>query len=171
MVVPETARGPVQILSPGHESLNLMGSEQALWKMTRGKLSPFGVLKRVENSLDSGTPDFSYCLRFPIYSRIHHSGWMELKHADAWPTRTSTPLDLPHLTREQIAWCKSWSQAGGSVFLLLQVANEYMLFRSTHMATVQAGCTRDRLRELAASCAYGFDRFPTSEIMRRLCEK
>lgn len=114
-----------------------MSSERALWHTVRKAWGPFGVLKRIENSTETGTPDLSYCL-------MKHSGWIELKHLQAWPKRATTPLVVEHFTSAQADWLDEWSRAGGDAWLLLQVGREYALFTA-------AGARRLYRRELTSS--------------------
>lgn len=106
------------------------GSESALWSTVHDGLSRYGYLKRVENAIDTGTPDVAYCLR-PSPVRPAVSGWLELKHADAWPARSDTPLALAHLTLEQVLFVEGWRAAGGRAHVLLQVARDYLLLRAS----------------------------------------
>lgn len=99
-----------------------MASEDALWRCLHRKLSgPGRHLVRIENEVGCGDPDVNYCL--------HGSeGWIELKHLRRWPVRASTVVRLPHFTQQQRGWLRARSEAGGRVFLLLQVEREYLLF-------------------------------------------
>jgi hypothetical protein len=83
----------------------------------------------VENPAHPGTPDLNY---------LH--GWIELKCADAWPHRPTTPLRLPHFTPQQRVWLSRRHRAGGRAHLLLRVGMqstddrkagyEWLLFRA-----------------------------------------
>lgn len=100
-------------------------SEGALWDTVRTALLPWGALKRIENSVDLGTPDVLYCLRRPrSVPRVHVTGWVELKHLPAWPVRPDTPVVIDHLTREQVLFLEDWP---GAAYLLLQVEKDYLL--------------------------------------------
>ena len=101
-------------------------TEAALWTTTRGALSPYGRLVRVENPATPGTPDVYYS--FPGGRR----GWIELKHLDEWPARFDTPIRIPHLTLDQVMWMEEEVRMGGRAFLLLQVEQCYMLVLPKH---------------------------------------
>ncbi len=101
------------------------GSESALWDRVRSELGRYGYVGRVENGVEPGWPDVAFSLRVPARRAV--SGWLELKHADKWPTRPATPIVLPHLTLEQVLWLEGWTRAGGRAFLLLQVGTWYGL--------------------------------------------
>lgn len=146
-----------------------MASEHALWDMVRRRLSGFGVMKRIENRVDIGMPDVLYCVKYPVTRQERYTGLLELKHAPLWPKLADTTLKIEHFTLEQVRWAEEWSAAGGSVFFLLQVENEYMLFKPSHMAAIYAGLTRNQLMTRSQPQAYGFGRFPTVEIIQTLC--
>jgi len=137
-----------------------MAGEANLRAAVKRALSPYGVVKRVENAADVGTPDVAYCLK-------GRAGWLELKHLPAWPVRPATPVRIAHLRPEQVLWLEAWCAAGGAAFLLLQVATTYLL--------LTAGAARRLYRreltatELRAAALVGGERvFPTEEILRCL---
>lgn len=101
-------------------------TESRLWSTLYSRLCVFGKLKRIENKIDLGTPDVAYCLRRP--PRLSVSGWLELKEA-GWPARpTQTPLNVPHLTIDQVLWQEDWGQLPGShVFTLVRADHNYLL--------------------------------------------
>jgi len=94
--------------------------ESAMWARLRARLDPFGHFVRVENAIESGTPDVSYCIT------PGREGWMELKWAARWPVR-SGPLRLKHFTPEQRRWIRKRRACGGRVWLLLRVGTEHLL--------------------------------------------
>ena len=146
-----------------------MGSEHSLWLVTRDKLRQFGVLHRVENRLEEGTPDVAYSLRFPPgpSGRVG-TGWLELKYAPAWPVNLDVPLILPHnLTDDQCIWAEGWCAAGGQYGLLVQVGRDYFLFGAERLRAVQVGMTlAEYVRTASAS---GTGSFPRLEILKNLC--
>jgi hypothetical protein len=131
-------------------------SEAALRKMVLDKLGPFGLIKRVENPIDPGTPDMAYVLRAGIRGAVQ-SGWLELKVTD-WPARPTTALCIESLTKEQVLWQKAWVAARGRAWTLLRVRRSYLLldpgllesifYRTASAAAVQALATVYNTTEL-----------------------
>jgi hypothetical protein len=107
----------------------------------RGKVVRF--LKKwdaisVENRVHPGTPDVN-----------HVHGWVELKWRRSWPTKPETVVEIDHFTTEQKVWLKRRWRRGGTVYLLLQVRREWLLFTAP-MAAQFVGCsTRAELIENA----------------------
>lgn len=77
----------------------------------------------VENLCDEGTPDIALT-----------TGWIEVKRADAWPVRESTPLRLRHFTPAQRVFLREWCRAGGRAWAYLAVGTEAFLFNGTWAA-------------------------------------
>lgn len=89
----------------------------------------------VENPVYPGTPDVNYV-----------EGWLELKYADKWPERPSTPLKLPHFTPQQRIWLLRRWRAGGNAFLLLHVhRQEWLLFAGDVAQAVVGRVAKDAL--------------------------
>lgn len=117
-----------------------MGSESSLWTNLRKKLvgtySGIDVM-RVENMTQDGTPDVNVC----------HGGrevWIELKHVHAFPKRLSTTIGKKEwIRRAQVDWAYARIQAGGAVFLLVQVEREYFLFAGELIPALYVGQVRD----------------------------
>jgi len=123
---------------PGRESKLWQHTKRVLTSAAKGTL----YLKRVENPLNDGHPDVEYC--------YHGSaGVIELKQREAWPVRPGTLVRLRHYTKEQRDDLKDRFQAGGRAFLLLQVAEEYLLF-AMPQALLAGLVRRAELYELAA---------------------
>jgi hypothetical protein len=72
----------------------------------------------VENRCSPGTPDIN-CT----------GGWIECKrHARGWPFGERTPVKLSHgLLKTQERWIEKRVRAGGRVFVLVQVGNDFVL--------------------------------------------
>ena len=146
-------------------------SEAALWKRTREHLAPFGRLERIENSVNTGTPDVAYCLRRkPLLPPV--SGWLELKHVDEWPARPTTTLHVESLTKEQVDWATWWALAGGRVSALLQVGSYLLVLDHRALGRIFA---RDATKDWLLSHApldqvpfAGTGRFPTKEVLQWL---
>jgi len=113
-------------------------SEKALWEMIRKPLRPLDP-QRIENGIGKGTPDVNYV-----------GGWLELKQQDNWPKRPTTKVRLDHdLTKEQRIWINRREKKGGTVFVLLQVARDYLLLSGGQAATIIGEATEAELREAA----------------------
>ena len=89
---------------------------------------------RVENPAHPGTPDVEYI-----------GGWVELKHADAWPIHAHTELKIDHFTQQQKVWLLRRWVAGGTVHLLLQVKNDWLLFTGPKAGDFVGCSTKDDL--------------------------
>jgi hypothetical protein len=70
----------------------------------------------IENTVGVGTPDINWS-----------KGWIELKVLPAWPSRSTTPVCIPHFTAQQRAWILSRSKAGGLVHIVLKVGRKWLL--------------------------------------------
>jgi hypothetical protein len=71
----------------------------------------------VENPCLPGTPDINCTL-----------GWIECKKMRAWPKRAGTVVRLDHhLTPQQRIWLSRRCRKNGRAFVLLQVANDFLL--------------------------------------------
>lgn len=85
-------------------------AETGLWKWLRDGRPSGCLLHRIENSVDSGTPD----VIGTIYSQIF---WMELKVAESAGGKR---LKLPHLTADQASFLRRWQAAGTPSSVLVQ---------------------------------------------------
>ena len=90
---------------------------------------------RVENPALPGTPDVNYC-----------EGWIELKHADAWPVKADTIVKFDHFTPQQRVWILQRGRVGGRVHLLVKIGNDVMLFDwRAAVTTVFSGASKSKL--------------------------
>jgi len=81
-------------------------------------LKPFMHPVPVENPIWPGTPDLSIT-----------TGWIELKWMKDWPKiADDQPVLIPHFTPQQRIWARDRHRAGGNVWLMLQVKQEFLLF-------------------------------------------
>lgn len=146
-----------------------MGSETALRGAVRAHLGPYGRVVRIESPIEPGTPDIAWCLRL---GALGATGWMELKHLQSWPVRPDTAVTLPHpdRIREQARWASAWEQASpaGRSPLLLQVANDYLLFPGIMIADLFLDRPRNRADLCIAAMATGTGHFPTAAIIKAL---
>lgn len=123
------------------------------------------MIERIENRLGKGMPDVVACLRLssndpPV------SSFIELKHAEEWPKRASTPLHFNHFGEEQVLWLEAWHRAGGLCCVLAQVEREYLLIGPWHASEIAAGMTREAM--IRAALVYSRKVFPTGQILKCL---
>jgi len=97
-------------------------SERDLNNKLREALRGHGHFVRVENAVESGTPDINFCNNYGV------DHWIECKHVAKWPTRNATALRVHHFTAEQRLWLAQRIKAGGNAWVLLQVGKDYLLF-------------------------------------------
>jgi hypothetical protein len=129
------------------EHLPPKSNESDLWTQVKRALKhPRHDVHRVENSVSLGYPDVDYCLDGA-------TGWIELKRRPAWPKRASTIVKLPHYTQAQRQKLVKRGQCGGLAFLLVQVADDYLLFDWVAAAGVGLAWTRVELF-IHARCAW-----------------
>lgn len=92
----------------------------------------------VENPIDPGFPDIEYI-----------GGVMELKACAGWPARAATPLRLDHYTQEQRIWHSRRWRKGGTVFVLVQIGSEFLLFNGQVASDVLGIVNQAELRSQA----------------------
>lgn len=92
----------------------------------------------VENPAFPGTPDVNYA-----------EGWIELKWVRWWPAREDTIVEVDHYTPQQKVWSRLRWKAGGNMYLLLQVAQDYFLFTGDVAPKVVGKATRQELHDAA----------------------
>lgn len=144
-------------------------SEVEFWrKIVRPKLIPFGVLHRIENVVELGTPDVTYTLRRDTSSPAF-SGWIELKHVVHWPARAGTLVRFKRFTVDQAAWLDEWGRIGGKACLLIQIENDYALLSHRHAFALQRGVPGGWIRQNAEVLGEGV--FPTGRVVKWLTEK
>lgn len=140
--------------------------ETLFWRnVVRPKLSHFGVLHRIENVMELGTPDVAACLHRG--DRIGVSSWIELKHAHKWTVRSL--FRFKHFTVDQADWLEEWGRIGRAC-VLAQVADEFLLVPSAHARELQRGVTRARFYEMSAVRSEG-GKFPTGRVVQWLTAK
>lgn len=145
--------------------------ETVFWqKQVRPNLIHFGLLYRVENSVDNeGMPDVTYCLRRQRADGPATSGWIELKHCYGWPSRAASCLRFKHFSLDQANWLQDWDLFGGKACVLCQVGKDIFLMPGRHAPQLRQGMTRDQIMLHAAVTGSGI--FPTGRILRWLTEK
>ena len=119
-----------------------MTRENSLWVSFRQALPAGCHAVRVENVVETGTPDVNICLTLDY--------WVELKVQEA-PKRATTKFRIDHFTDEQRLWLVDRCRAGGNAFLLVQVGFVYLWIRGDIAAVWIGHCT---LTELLAKCTW-----------------
>lgn len=100
-------------------------------------LKPFDAWS-VENPCRPGTPDVNYI-----------EGWIELKWLADWPKRATTTVRIEHFTPQQrVHLARRW-EMGGNAYLLLQVAQDWLLFTGDIAARIVGRATRSELEAAA----------------------
>jgi len=94
----------------------------------------------VENPAFPGTPDVNCSL-----------GWIELKELGDWPDIDgSAPVLISHYTPQQRIWlAKRWKAQRGGSWLLLKVAQQWLLFRGDVAAERVGRAGRDELQKIS----------------------
>lgn len=92
----------------------------------------------VENPVWPGTQDVNFA-----------DGWIELKWLREWPARPHTIVTVDHFTAGQRLRQRQRSLVGGNTWLLLQVRQEWLLFRGQVAADILGRVPRQELIERA----------------------
>lgn len=93
---------------------------------------------RIENRCELGTPDVN----------LSEGTWIELKWCRSAPKRGGV-LKIDHYTTEQHTWAIRRHHAGGRVFVLLKVSNEWLLFYGHTAPEFLGKVSLNELREKA----------------------
>lgn len=122
--------------------------EKGLWKWLATARAAFGTamhLERVENAVNSGTPDVAGCLAGRHF-------WVELKTCDM-PARPDTPVRAG-VRVEQRDWHLSAYAAGSLMtYFLIQIGNERYLLIGNLAADLYSGTNIQRIRKCSLSVA------------------
>jgi hypothetical protein len=137
-----------------------MAHEAQLWATIRNRVALHGHFERIENMVSAGRPDVNYCVK-------GIEGNIELKHVDRWPARPDTVLPLPHYTPQQRNWHRIRLSAGGRVYVLLQVADDYLLLHAD-WARQYLGVSATRADIVKQALVHGVRRFPTEQVIKQL---
>lgn len=98
---------------------------------------------RVENGVGPGTPDIEYI-----------GGWIESKMLKAWPKRADTIVRLGHYRPDQRGWHVRRRKAGGRVHVVLQIANDVLVFDALDAAKGLGFWTREQMNKMAVCAMY-----------------
>jgi hypothetical protein len=144
-----------------------MTREAAYWPTVRDHLSPFGVVRRIENGVGGGDGDVIYCLTRPKPGSTAATGFIELKSLPAYPAKRSTPIRPPHLSKDQVLFAEEWAAAGGRAWLLLRAPPWTMLFDVPAIRMLYQGEVAAMDGPAVARVA-AMGRFPTGPIFKCL---
>jgi hypothetical protein len=92
----------------------------------------------VENPAQPGTPDVNYV-----------EGWIELKKLHKWPKDGEGVVRVDHFTPQQRNWHLLRKRRGGRTHVLLQVADDWLLFDGGVAAMHLGRVSRRELERLA----------------------
>lgn len=112
-------------------------SERTQWKTVRQALRGLHPI-RVENPALPGTPDVNFI-----------EGWIELKWRRTWPARSDTVVEFDHFTPRQRAWLTERAHNGGRVWVLVQIARDWLLFDGAVGAAFVGRAAREDLEKAA----------------------
>jgi hypothetical protein len=140
-------------------------TEAIFWRDTvKPYLSPFGVMHRVENTVETGTPDVTYTLRHPTTNLVA-SGWIELKETTL-PVRPTTIVRFKRFTAEQADWLYDWAKVGGRAWLLVRLGNKFSLIDGLYAPSIQQGVSLSMF--WGYSAVRGDNAFPAGRILKCL---
>lgn len=95
-----------------------MSESSKVWQPIRRNATEHWM--RIEDRVRSGTPD---CL---VLKRTGAVCWVELKWLQRWPARKTTCVPIG-LSASQVRFLKNWHKRGGRCWLILRVAEEWLL--------------------------------------------
>lgn len=93
--------------------------ESKLFKKLK-RATPHFHWQRHEDKFTSGIPDCSF-------AGPKGEGWVELKTYDCWPRNPEDPLKFTDLKATQVNWAKKRIKAGGNVWFLIEVGEDWFL--------------------------------------------
>lgn len=130
----------------------LIMSESSMWSTLRPHLKGLDPI-RIENRLEKGTPDVN----------LANGSWIELKWRRRKPKNPSAILKLDHeYSQEQRVWAIKRFQAGGKIFVLLKISNEWLLFTGLIAAEYLEKVSLNELRKVA--CGRWIKRINSEEL-------
>lgn len=130
--------------------------------MLMTKMKPFGHFVRIENMIGSGHPDVSYCL-----SGVE--GHVENKWRYRWPAKPEDVVTLDHFTPQQRLWIQARCNAGGRVYVFLEVEKPvatYLLLPGTWAWRFLGKVPRADIER--AALVTGLGKFPLDRLVATL---
>lgn len=112
-------------------------SEQHMRRRVLQWLKPLDAIP-VENPAQPGTPDVNFI-----------EGWVELKKLNTWPKKREAVVICKHFTPQQRNWLFLRTRKNGNAWLLVQVKNEWLLFKGDIAAEHFGKVNRETLCQLA----------------------
>lgn len=115
---------------------------------------------RIESLVGSGVPDLNW-------SWAGHEGWIELKHRASPPVGEDTPVVLDTITSHQrLFWRQRW-ESGGNVYVLVRVAQCFMLLQGYWCAFNLGKVTLESLRDHSSWLAESPADINVRELLRK----
>ena len=96
--------------------------EKQLYNKLKREMNNIWDMQSHEDKYSVGVPDVSYGLE-------GMNGWIELKRVLKYPKKSQTVIQLPHFTGQQRNWLERRQEKGGNCWLLLQVEDDYFIFK------------------------------------------
>jgi hypothetical protein len=116
--------------------------------------------QRVENAANPGCPDIEFI-----------DGWIESKFLQRWPKKSGVPVKLSHFTRQQRAWHIRRTLAGGKSFVVLQCADEILVFDGATAAQRLGFIHRDGLYDIAVLSLDHYNDFKMRDWIKSWLDK
>jgi hypothetical protein len=130
-------------------------AEKDLSRLLMSRMRRFGHFARIENMVEVGTPDVTYCVQ-------GCEGFIENKWRLTWPHDAHDVVTLPHFTPQQRIWIQQRRAAGGTIHVFLEIerpVQTYFLLPGD-WARVYLGKTATRADIEAAAMVTGVRQFP-----------
>jgi len=121
-----------------------VAKEKQLWDKIKGQLGNAWDAQRHEDEFSVGIPDVSY-------GAAGINGWIELKRLERYPKNPQTVIKIKHFTGVQKNWLYERQQKGGHCWLLLQIADDYYLFKGDRCDKVGSYLNKEGLERNAHS--------------------
>lgn len=130
--------------------------ESAVRQMIVTILRPLDAIS-VENPARPGTPDVNFV-----------EGWLELKVLDKWPARAHTKVSVPCFTQQQRVWLTRRYVAGGNVWLLIRIEDDWVLLNGFKAADLLGRLNKNELIKVAdLYCEGKLDKPALYKILKR----
>jgi len=119
-------------------------SEDGLWGKVKAGLSPYLILRRVENKVGDGDPDIYYADR-RIWA---NDGWIELKQEEEVKRPASRIFRKHGMRPSQINWFRDYTSVGVRCWIIVGVGDVVYLF-SGHLSAALNDFTLEDANRMA----------------------
>tara|TARA_R100000482_G_scaffold121828_2_gene68449 strand:+ start:487 stop:927 length:441 start_codon:yes stop_codon:yes gene_type:complete len=138
----------------------ILMSETNLWRYLQRNLKDNKtMLMRIENPFYKGIPDVNFLID-------GNEGWIELKYMPEYPKKDNTEVKVPHFTKEQKLWHDSRYKNKGRTMVLIQVDNDYFIFKKERINLVGALTKKKMFQHANKSWK---NRIDFKELRKELC--